>query len=267
MDVRHRRTVRAGRHSASVPFTERFFIFREVFLSSVVDQLWELQNVLSQLAKKEQELNTKPESFAAVDQEFQAANAEIERLNAGIEGIARERRRIEGELQDAQELLKKYQGQLMQVKNQQQYSAAWKEIDNSRRQVKELEESLLKQMTDSDELQNQMDERKGGFDELKSRHDEQFERWQHSLGDLRAEIETIRSRQANVESRIPEKLRAEFHRIYRNRQGVAVAAIESGACTGCHVRLRPQALQQVRRGEVTFCEGCHRILYLETVTS
>ena len=46
----------------------------------------------------------------------------------------------------------------MQVKNQQQYAAAWKEIDATRKQVKELEESELKKMTDIEALQRQLDE-------------------------------------------------------------------------------------------------------------
>jgi hypothetical protein len=236
-------------------------------LSSVVDRLWELQATLSHLAQKEKELNTKPESFAMVDDEYTGATAEIEKINRRLEEVALERRRIERDLQEAQELLKKYQGQLMQVKNQQQYSAAWKEIDTSRKQVKEYEDSLLRQMTEADELQQQLDEQRGGYDELKARHDAAHEAWQHSLKDLREEIAGIRSKTVAIESGIPDKLRIEFHRIYRQRQGVAVTRVENGACGACRVRLRPQAQQQVRRGEVTFCEGCRRIFHGGTVTS
>jgi uncharacterized protein len=236
-------------------------------LSSVVEKLWELQTTLSQLAEKERELNTKPESFAAVDQEYTAANEEIEELNRRLEDVAKERRRIEGELQDAQEQLKKYQGQLMQVKNQQQYSAAWKEIDTARKQVKDLEEGLIQQMTQGEEIQKQLDERRAGFDDLKERYDTAYAEWQHSLSDLRAETEAIRARAEAVESGLPPQNRNDFHKIFKQRHGVAVARVENGACGGCRVRLRPQALQQARRGDVTFCEACRRILYFETVAS
>jgi len=97
-------------------------------LNQDVEKLWELQTVLSQLGDREKQLTNKPESFAAVDREWQNVNAEMERLQAQIEQHSKERRRVDGELTDQQELLKKYQGQLMQVKNQQQYAAAWKEM-------------------------------------------------------------------------------------------------------------------------------------------
>src|SRR5439155_3482190 len=131
--------------------------------------------------------NSKPESFAALDREWQSANEEMSRLEASIEQLSKERRRADGELADHQELLKKYQGQLMQVKNQQQYAAAWKEIDATRKQVKELEDSTLKTMTDVEALQKQHDDLEAGNVDLKSRWDAEHDAWQHSLGDLRTE--------------------------------------------------------------------------------
>ncbi|HEV8435933.1 MAG TPA: hypothetical protein VGR95_21170, partial [Thermoanaerobaculia bacterium] len=128
-------------------------------MNNDVEKLWELQQVLTQLGEHEKELNAKPESFAAVDEEFQSANQDMERLESQLETTAKERRRVDGELSDQQEILKKYQGQLMQVKNQQQYAAAWKEIETTRKHVKELEDSVLKSMNESDAIQSQLDER------------------------------------------------------------------------------------------------------------
>ncbi|HZF73489.1 MAG TPA: hypothetical protein VEZ51_08660, partial [Gemmatimonadaceae bacterium] len=101
-------------------------------LNNDVEKLWELQQVLSELADREKQLNIKPESFADVDREYQTANEEMQRLQESLDTMAKERRLVDGELADQQELLKKYQGTLMQVKNQQQYAAAWKEIDATR---------------------------------------------------------------------------------------------------------------------------------------
>ena len=168
-----------------------------------VEKLWELQTVLTALSEREKQLNSKPESFAAVDREWQAANAEMEKLQGQIDVLTKERRRVDGELSDQQELLKKYQGQLMQVKNQQQYAAAWKEIDAARKHVKELEASL------------------------------------------------------------PERTRREFQRILKQRLGVAVVKVANDSCSACRTRVRPALYQQLKRGELVYCEGCHRILYLE----
>jgi len=232
-------------------------------LNSDVQKLWELQQVLTQLGEREKQMSIKPDAFAEVDAEYQTANEEVEKLNGSIETLSKERRRVEGELSDQQETLKKYQGQLMLVKNQQQYAAAWKEIDASRKHVKELEDATLKQMTEIDGLQKQLDDRADGHEELKGRYDEAYEAWQHSLGDLRTESEQLRKRAAAIEATIPERLLQEFHKIFKNRQNIAVAPVINDSCTGCRTRIRAQVMQQLKRGEMVFCEVCRRVLYWE----
>ncbi len=238
------------------------FSFLEAWLNQDVEKLWELQTVLSLLGDREKQLTNKPESFAAVDREWQNVHAEMERLQQQMEGHGRERRRVDGELSDQQELLKKYQGQLMQVKNQQQYAAAWKEIDATRKQVKELEDSTLKSMADVDALQKQNDDLASGNADLKARWDAEYETWQHSLGDLRKEVQQLQARVAKIEATIPERLLREFHRIFKQRQNVAIAPVVADSCNGCRTRVRPAVLQQLKRGDLVHCEGCSRVLYL-----
>jgi predicted nucleic acid-binding Zn-ribbon protein len=232
-------------------------------LNNDVEKLWELQQVLTQLSEREKQLNTKPESFADVDAEFQSANEEMERLESQLETIAKERRRVDGELTDQQEILKKYQGQLMQVKNQQQYAAAWKEIETSRKHVKELEDSVLKSMNESEGIQTQLDERRTSFDPLKAKHDEEYAAWQSSLGDLRGEIEQLKAKQEQIEAKIPEGLRREFWQVAKQRNNVAVARVDNDSCSACRTRVRAMVAQQLKRGETVRCEGCRRILYTE----
>ena len=236
-------------------------------MNSDVEKLWELQSVLSQLGDREKQMSVKPEAFAVVDREYETSNSEMTRLTQSLEQISKERRRVDGELSDQQELLKKYQGQLMQVKNQQQYAAAWKEIDATRKHVKELEESVLKSMTEAEGVQKQLDERKGGYDDLKSRYDKAHAEWQGSLGDLRKESEDLKKRAAAIEATLPPRLRDEFHKIFSQRQKVAVAKVINDSCNSCRTRIRPALFQQLKRRELVRCEGCHRILYLETPTS
>ena len=242
-------------------------MFSEGVLNPDVERLWELQTVLSQLGDREKQLTSKPEAFAAIDREWQKANEDMTRLQQTIEQLSKERRRVEGELSDQQEILKKYQGQLMQVKNQQQYAAAWKEIDASRKHVKELEDADLKTMGDIESLQADLEQRRSGSADLKSRWDTAHDAWQHSLGDLRAEVEKLKERATAIESQLSDRLKQDFFRIFKQRQNVAVARVVNDSCSACRTRIRPALFQQLKRGELVHCEGCHRILYLEVPTS
>jgi len=53
----------------------------------------------------------------------------------------------------------------------------------------------------------------------------------------------------------------EYERLRKARRGVAVADVVEGRCTACHIAVRPQFMQELRRGDkVMFCESCGRIL-------
>ena len=53
-----------------------------------------------------------------------------------------------------------------------------------------------------------------------------------------------------------------FDRVAYGRKGLALAEARDGLCTVCHVRLRPQIFNEVRRNDsVIQCESCTRILY------
>jgi predicted nucleic acid-binding Zn-ribbon protein len=236
-------------------------------LNDEANKLWELQQVVTQLEDREKQLNTRPESFVEVDTEYQSANAEMEKLQESLDSIAKERRRVDGELSDEQEVLKKYQGQLMQVKNQQQYAAAWKEIDATRKHVKELEDAVLKSMSETEATQAKLDERRGSFDELKGRYDAAYEAWQSSLGELRGEAKALRLKQERIEASLPDRLKREFWRIAKQRQGLAVAPVDGDTCNACRTRIRPALAQQLRRGELVNCEGCARILHMDRPSS
>ena len=151
------------------------------------------------------------------------------------------------------------------VKNQQQYAAAWKEIDGARRQAKELEEAELKVMADVEGAQQQIEDGSGSFDQLKEQYEQAHEAWQHSLVDLRTEIEKLRVKIEAIEQSVPESLKREFHKIFKQRQGIAVTRVINESCGACRVHIRPAVSQQLKRGEMVFCEGCRRLLYGEKV--
>src|SRR5688572_33015980 len=95
------------------------FLFSGGVSLSDVDKLWELQTVFTALNDREKQMSVKPESFAVVDREYQSVNEEVTRLQQQLDVLNKDRRRVDGELSDQQEMLRKYKGQLMQVKNQQ----------------------------------------------------------------------------------------------------------------------------------------------------
>jgi predicted nucleic acid-binding Zn-ribbon protein len=233
----------------------------------VLDRLWELQKVLSELTENERLLTDKPESFAGIDERYQDAKTSMSRLEEKLTALNLERRKIDGDLQAEQETLKKYQGQLMQVKNQQQYSAAWKEIDASKKKIKELEDAELSKMGEIDETQAQLDALREQNGALTAEWEVAHGEWQASLSSVREQVDAIKARVKNLEADLPAGPLRQFNRILEQRHGIGVALVEGEACSICRFKVRSQALIDIKRGEMLTCEGCRRILYIEATSS
>jgi predicted nucleic acid-binding Zn-ribbon protein len=122
-------------------------------------------------------------------------------------------------------------------------------------------------MTDMESVQKELEDRRTSHVDLKSRYDAAHDEWQHSLGDLRAESEQLKKKAAEIESTLAEGLKREFHRVFKQRGGVAVTRVINDSCSSCRTRIRPALLQRLKRGEMINCEGCSRILFLEKSSS
>ena len=65
-----------------------------------------------------------------------------------------------------------------------------------------------------------------------------------------------------------ERRARRFDRVAHGRKGLAVAEARDGLCTVCHVRLRPQVFNEVRRNDSLIqCDSCTRILFFVPVQS
>src|SRR5438128_1591045 len=78
----------------------------------------------------------------------------------------------------------------------------------------------------------------------------------------RRAIEKMAGERAALVSALPPEVLSRFEQVAKKRNGVAVAEAKDGICTICHVRLRPQVFNTVRRNEeIVQCDSCQRILY------
>lgn len=249
----------------SVPEPGTLFYFYGGNELSDLDTLWELQQATSDLHDLEHRLSTKPPGFAETDRKYQEAMEEISALEKERETIETGKRSAERELEIAQETLSKFEGQLMQVKDQVQYAAAWKEIDQARKAQQEIEEKVLEAMTKIEEIDTELASRNEAIEPLRQQHQQEYDEWQGSLGDLQSEAEKAREKVSSIEERLPKNLVAQFHRILDRREGVAVTEVVDGSCSSCRFKVRPMVSQRLRRGEILRCEQCSRIFYLEPV--
>jgi uncharacterized protein len=201
---------------------------------------------------------------------------EVKDLEDEIEGLQTRQANIDSEInsinsfidsktegkKEAQALIKKYEKQQDNVKNNREFEAINKEIEMQELEVK-LNEKHIKDA--NFELKDRANARLRAEDKIKEVED--------ALKVKRAELEKIISETEKEESALSEKsdaakekvdprLLSAYERIRHSyRNGLAVVPILRDSCGGCFNVIPPQRQSEIRqRKKVIVCEHCGRIL-------
>jgi predicted nucleic acid-binding Zn-ribbon protein len=150
----------------------------------------------------------------------------------------------------------------MEVKTNKEYQAMQKEMAAAEHEVRAHEDKLLEHMESAETFAAEL---KAAESALKAEQAE-IARDQQTLdaerNELEREVERVTTARAGVVSKLSPEALALFERVAHGRRGVAVAEARDGLCTLCHVRLRPQVFNEVRRNDaLNQCDSCTRILY------
>jgi predicted nucleic acid-binding Zn-ribbon protein len=171
-------------------------------------------------------------------------------------------------IKEAQALIKKYETQLKDVKNNREYDALTKEVEIQNLDIQVSEKKI----------------REFGFD-INSKtevYEQALANIEARKGDLavkQGELETItaeteKEEQAllkkadKAQSSIEERLLFAYNRLRGNAvNGLAVVTITRDSCSGCFNQIPPQRQLDVRqRKKIIVCEHCGRILVDEALT-
>ena len=203
-----------------------------------------------------------PSVQAALDERIATLTAAVAAVKDKTSASQAARRDIEKDLAAVQGRLSKYKDQLMEVKTNKEYHAMQTEISTAEQLVRQQEDRLLERM---EEAETYAAEAKAADAALKAGQAE-VAREKQQLDADRAATEseltkTLDERAREAAGISPAALHL-FEHVSKHRKGLAMSEARDGLCMQCHVRLRPQVFNTVRRNETLVqCESCSRILY------
>ena len=236
-------------------------------MTSPLDSLYLLQEVLLEVDVKTGRRDKTPDHLVHIEAAYHDARRQRDAAGVVLSRAEERKKTLDGEIQDLNEQLKKYQQQLQSVKTSREYSALLNEIDGIKREVRTREDELLSLDETLAGSSSELDRRDEEFPTEEAGYEEQMKEWRAEQAVLDAEIARANERAKSLRSQLEPRLLKTFERIRHKRAGVAVARVDmvgpqTAACSACHVRLRPQLLSDLRLSKDTvFCESCKRILY------
>jgi len=227
-----------------------------------LERLIALQRLDTAAEAARKKLADEPERDKAFDARLDAARQRVATAKDRLSDNQNARRAIEKEVAVHQGRLSKFREQAMAVKTNQEYHAIQHEIAHAQAEIKKHEDAMLERMLEADDLTAGVKKAESELAAEQKAIDADRKVMKAEHGELQKALETMGGERAAIVGALDKQVLLTFEQVAKKRHGVAVAEAKDGICTICHVRLRPQVFNTVRRNEAIIqCDSCNRILY------
>ena len=221
--------------------------------------LQELDLVAERLRRRVAEM---PAARAALDARIASRTEAVDAVKQRVAANHASRRDIERDLAAVQGRLSKFKNQLMEVKTNKEYQAMQKEIAMAEADVSSQETRTLECMEEADTLAVELKSAEAALKADKTEVAREIEQLDTERSEVERKLQQTLQERQSLAAGISREALTVFERVAHGRKGLAVAEARDGLCTVCHVRLRPQVFNEVRRNDSLIqCDSCTRILY------
>jgi uncharacterized protein len=220
-----------------------------------------LQALDRKIASLENEIATLPKHISEIERRLESHARRLEADRAALVANQRDRKKFEGDIQLHEQKISKLRDQMSGAKTNEQYQAFQKEIAYIEAEIRKAEDGILDLMEKSEPLDKNV---KAAETELKAeqKHVEaEKTRARERTSADEKELAQQREERSVVRQQLEPTFYAEYERVRKKSKNTPIADATDGRCSLCHMGLRPQFFQDLRRGDkVMFCESCGRIL-------
>ncbi|MEY3242111.1 MAG: hypothetical protein RIR11_3550 [Bacteroidota bacterium] len=241
----------------------------ELTISEKLHKMWNLQQVDSQLDEIKILKGELPMEVADLEDELAGLDTRIKRLKAAVKEADQEVVRIQTFSKDTDANLKRYQKQIEEVKNNREFEALQREIDNAKldielasKKVKEAKLILEQKKETLTIAEAKFASRQKDLDTKKVELNGIIEKTDKEEARLRSLSEQARE---GIDARL---LKAYDRTRTTYRNGLAVVTVDRDACGGCFNRIPPQIqLEVCLHKKIIACEHCGRVLVDQSIVN
>ena len=224
--------------------------------------LYQLQTIDSQVDKIRIVRGELPVEIEDLEDLIAGLQTRLEKLNSELDGINNDLLSKKNAILDAEALVKKYEKQLKNIKNNREFSSLTKELEYkgleiqlNEKHISELKAKVLHKEEVINELKGQVSDRE---EELSVKNKELAA----IVKETEKEEKSLLKKSDKAQEIIEERLLSAYTRIRSKvKNGLAVVSIDRDACGGCFNQIPPQRQLDIQmHKKVIVCEHCGRII-------
>ncbi|WP_075591083.1 zinc ribbon domain-containing protein [Labilibacter marinus] len=234
----------------------------EMSVEEKLKALYDLQKVATEVDKIRTLRGELPLEVQDLEDEIEGLETRISNYDNEVKALNDSISGKKNEIKESGVLIKKYEAQQNNVRNNREFDSLSKEIEFQKLEI-ELSEKRIKEF--AAELKNKeavIGSSKELFEDRKADLAAKKKELTDIVGETQVDEEKKIEKIALIESNIDERLLTAFKRIRSNAiNGLAVVTVERDACGGCFNKIPPQRQLDIKsHKKVIVCEYCGRIL-------
>lgn len=203
-----------------------------------------------------------PMEVKDLEDEIEGLQTRINNIDAEIDSINKFIAQKTDAKKDAQALIKKYEKQQDNVKNNREFEAINKEMEMQELEVK-LNEKHIKdagfELKDREAMKNRTEEKIAELQEALKIKKAELEK---IIAETEKEEKQLTGQSEAAKEKVDVRLLTAYERIRKSyKNGLAVVPIVRDSCGGCFNIIPPQRQSEIRqRKKIIICEHCGRVL-------
>ena len=234
----------------------------EISVEDRLKALFSLQLVDSEIDKIKTLRGELPLEVQDLEDEIAGLETRLGNLREEVSNLEKAVSGKHNEIAVAEGLIKKYDEQQKNVRNNREYDSLSKEIEFQtleielcNKKIREFTNQIADKKVVISESEALISDRSADLDNKKSELDE-------IISDTQKEEEALLKKSEKVQKIIEARLLTAYKRIRSNaRNGLAVVPVKRDACGGCFNQIPPQRQLDIKsRRKIIVCEYCGRIL-------
>jgi predicted nucleic acid-binding Zn-ribbon protein len=233
----------------------------ESTVANKLGALMRLQTIDSQLDEIRRVRGDLPEEVRDLEDEIAGYEVRVKKFDEEIQALNDNIAARKQTIKDSENLIRKYEDQQTNVRNNREYDAITKEIELQRLEI-QISEKKIK------ESHYQIEQKNNEIAGTKQKLEERLKDLASKNGELQVivseseeeERQLMTEREAAVKA-IEDRLLSAYSRIRTNvRNGLAVVTVKRDACGGCFNTVPPQRQSDIAsHKKIIVCEHCGRI--------
>lgn len=211
----------------------------------------------------EKEVAALPKHIAVIEKALDSHLRKLEADKAALTANQKDRKQMEVDIQMHQQKISKLRDQMLGSKNNEQYRAFQHEIEFVEKEIRGAEDRILELMSQSEPLEANVKKAEGALKAEKQQVEGEKTAARERTAADQTQLDQLKEERKEIAAKLKPATLTAYGRIRKKwNGGVVIAEAVGSRCTACQIVLRPQYMQDLKRGEeLMFCESCGRFVY------